>query len=91
MREQGHCNNCKYPVERERIIRPVRTENYFSFYEPDGSIQPISTYETFHYYADGKEVITCPGCGFVLLTGDRETDKVRMELAEVEVYRKNMT
>lgn len=84
MREQGWCSKCKYPVERERIIRPVRTEIPFSFYEtPDVFIPSTSTYdrtETIHYYADGREVITCPGCESVLLTGDKATDTVNMEV-----------
>lgn len=92
MREQGYCTGCHYPIERERIIRPVITEfpNSFTqaYYLPtDAPIMPTaSTYEhteTIHFYADGKEAIICPGCGGVLLTGDALTDRASMSLVRL--------
>ena len=83
MREQGWCSHCNYPIERRCIFRPVRTEVPFSFYVSDAFIPPTMSHdriETFCYVAFGKEIVTCPGCGSVLLTGDDATDMANMRL-----------
>ncbi|HZU01535.1 MAG TPA: hypothetical protein VFA10_17840 [Ktedonobacteraceae bacterium] len=91
MREPGHCTQCNYPIERQRLYRPVQTGiddlSILAARDEPPVIDTSINYghiETITYYAHDKEVLTCPGCGGVLLTGDRIADSATMSLVKLE-------